>query len=203
MAKTTTMKITYNGRDLELAKQKLRDIIEDGAEITAQAAAKLAPFDPNSRHARGKTPFPDMHHRDSLRSGKAKSKKQGDKAQAFGEASQWGGTWYVRSTSGRGYWLEKGTKGNERKYTSERTTHKKRMDVIGKYGLTPDKATKKTMTKGEKRLLTNAIKSLKETGEVVKFKAAKLHAATPAQPHIMPALAIAKRYIEQKLKDIL
>lgn len=204
MAKTTTMKITYNGRDLELAKQKLRDIIEDGAEITAQAAARLAPFDPNSRHASGKTKYPSVHHRDSLRSGKAKSKKQGETNQVFGESSQWGGTWYVRSTSGRGYWIEKGTKGNERKYSGERETYKKRMAVVAKYGLTPDKKTKKeVMTKGEKRLLTNTIKSLKETGEVVKFKAAKLHAATPAQPHIMPALAIAKRYIEQKLKDIL
>lgn len=201
MAKTTTMKITYNGRDLELAKQKLRDIIEDGAEITAQAAARLAPFDPNSRHASGKTKYPSVHHRDTLSAGKAKSKSNHE--EVLGAKNDWGVNWYVKSASGRGYWLEKGTKGNERKYTSERTTHKKRMDVIGKYGLAPDKATKKLMSKGEKRLLTNAIKSLKQTGEVVKFKAAKLHAATPAQPHIMPALAIAKRYIEQKLKDIL
>lgn len=201
MAKTTTIKITYNGKDLELAKRKLRDTIEDGAEITAQAAARLAPFDPNSRHASGKTNYPPVHHRDSISAGKAKPKAKSE--EVLGASSDWGVNWYVKSASGRGYWLEKGTKGNERKYTSERTTHKKRMDVIGKYGLAPDKATKKLMSKGEKRLLTNAIKSLKQTGEVVKFKAAKLHAATPAQPHIMPALAIAKRYIEQKLKDIL
>lgn len=203
MARKTTMKVTYDTRGLELAKQRVAAVLEEGSEIVAQAATRLAPFDPQSRHAKGQTQYPDMHHKDSIRSGRAKSKKQGDKAQAFGESSQWGGTWYVRSTSGRGYWIEKGTKGNERKYTSERTTHKKRMDVIGKYGLTPDKATKKTMTKGEKRLLTNAIKSLKETGEVVKFKTAKLHAATPARPHLMPAFELAKRYIIQKMKNLL
>ncbi|MCG3141736.1 MAG: hypothetical protein HDKAJFGB_03055 [Anaerolineae bacterium] len=204
MARKTTMKVTYDTRGLELAKQRVAAVLEEGSEIVAQAATRLAPFDPQSRHAKGQTQYPDMHHKDSIRSGKAKSKKQGDKAQAFGEASQWGGTWYVQSTSGRGYWIEKGTKSNERKYSGERETYKKRMAVVAKYGLTPDKKTKKeVMTKGEKRLLTNTIKSLKETGEVVKFKTAKLHAATPARPHLMPAFELAKRYIIQKMKNLL
>lgn len=194
--------VTYNKKDLEGIQRRVKEVMSEGVEIIEQAARRLAPYDPESKHAAGKTKYPNVHHRDTLRGGKAKDKNESSHGETFAVDDNWGGTWFVRSGSGRGYWLEKGTKSNERRFHRERETYSKRMDVIGKYGLTPDKGTKKQMSKGEKRLLTNAIKSLKTTGEVVKFKDAKLHAATPAQPHIMPAFEIAKMYIIRKLKDI-
>lgn len=201
MARTTRITVKYSLKDLEDAQRKVRDVLEEGSEVLAQAASRLAPYDLESRHAKGETPYPDVHHKHSIYAGKAKSTEKG--GVTFGVTHDWGGSWYVRSASGRGYWLEKGTKSNDRKYTRERETHKRRMEVINKYGLAPDKATKKLMSKWEKRLLTNAIKSIRQTGEVVKFKTAKYHAATPARPHFEPALSIAKRYIELKLKNLL
>ena len=171
---------------------KVNPVFEKAAKQMVRDAKAKAPYDPKSRRASGKRKktdnFPAEHHRDSIYMGEIDESKQRSRAAEvkifFTTQAGLLKSYFVRSSSNRGYWLEKGTKGlsGGQAITGEN------------YGALID--IEKTK-KGRARTAGLIRKQLIEIGKV-----GKPHYATPKQPHFLPAYRKAAKYIKTMIRSI-
>lgn len=153
-----------------------------GMEITRENA----PYDPKSRHARGKTRFPDVHHKNSIGFGTFIPKLKGgvDRSANFAFFGVNGiplRNAYFNSMSGRGYWLEYGTSGK-----------------VGKDYQAKGRKGMRNLTRQSRRVQEGSVEpALRWAPDI------KEHYATKAQPHFCKGFAAAKRYLQANLQNII
>lgn len=165
---------------LEKATAKINEIFRQAAREMVKVAKARAPYDPKSRHAKGETTFPETHHRDSIRFGQMVSKKgqagEANRAMNLGFFGVNGGPLkyaFIRSNSGRGYWLEKGTSGAKKG---------------GQFAVK-----RKGPAARQARRINQAIAA----GDTY-----HIHYATKRQRHFEPGMSAAKRYIKNNLRNV-
>ena len=190
--RTTSLKLNLDPKWIEKVYDKINPVLEEGAKILMRDAKANAPYDPKSRRANGKRKktdnFPTVHHRDSIYMGLVNDKKRREKAGNvrlfFDTKPGLLKSYFVRSSSNRGFWLEKGTKGLSagQAITGEN------------YGALIDAEKTK---KGRARTAGLIKRQLAEIG-----KGGKPHYATPKQPHFLPAYRKAAKYIKTMIRSI-
>jgi hypothetical protein len=190
---TGNVSINIDPRWLEKVYDKLNPILEAGAKQLMEAAKAKAPYDPDSRRASGKRKktdnFPQVHHRDSIYMGEVDDTKRrkmaAEKKLFFNTKPGLLKSYFVRSYSGRGWWLEKGTKGLS---AGMAVTGSNYLSLID---------TEKTK-KGKARAARLIKRQLKQ------IAAGKHpHYATPKQPHFLPASKAAIRKIKAQVKNLI
>ena len=175
------LNLKINKAALNKATDKINDVFRNAARTMVRVAKDKAPYDPKSRHAAGKTNFPAEHHRDTIRFGQMVSRKgQAGKANRAVNLGFFGveGTplkyAFIRSNSGRGLWLEKGTSGAK-----------------GDSGVFEVKRRREGVAQAKR------IKAATAGGG-----SARLHYATPRQKHFSPGMSAARRYIKANLRNV-
>lgn len=206
-SKSTTMGVVLdiNLDAVPAIQNAVNQALKDAAVVMAHTAKQLAPVDPNSRKVRGLRPqWGDKHHRDTIYHGKAKERATPtDMDVGIGVKQHGFDTYYVRSASGMGLWLERGTKARRGMTEKQSATYRARKEVIKKHGLDFDREERKSMSRGDKRSIMASIRSLAKTGDIVNFKSARSHAATPPRPHFGPALERVMEFLARRLRNII
>lgn len=191
-ARAAHLKLNIDPHWLERLADKINPVLERAASgIEADAKAK-APYDEKSRRASGKRAksdnFPTKHHRDTIYYGEVnETKRRGQAAEVglfFNTMPGRLRSFFVRSSSGRGWWLEQGTTGLQGGMDASGSNYLKQIDA-------------ETTQKGRKRIAGLILRQMKEIA-----KGGKRHYSTPRQPHFSPAFKKWARYIKQKLQHI-
>ena len=192
-ARASNLKLNIDPKWLEKVYDKLNPILEAGAKQLMEAARAKAPYDPKSRRASGQRKktdnFPQVHHRDSIYMGQVDEKKRREKAaevKVFFDTKPGSlKSYFVRSRSGRGWWLERGTKGLSAGMASTGSNYLSLID-------------KETTKKGRARAARLIMRQMKQ------IAAGKHpHYATPKQPHFLPASRAAIRKIKAQVSHLI
>lgn len=171
---------------------KINPVLEQAAKgIEADAKAK-APYDEKSRRASGKRSktdnFPVTHHRDAIYHGQVdeskRRKKAAEVALFFDTMPGKLKSYFVRSRSGRGWWLEEGTKGLGAGQS---------MSGENYMALIDQEKSKKGRSRAAK-LILRQLREIRGGG--------RPHYATPKQPHFSPAFRKWAKWVGQKIAHI-
>lgn len=191
-ANASQLKLNIDPHWLEKMYEQVNPILETAAKGIEAEAKEKAPYDPKSRRASGKRRktdnFPTKHHRDSIYHGQVNDQKRRERA---GTINLFLGTlpgklksYFVRTSSDRGYWLEHGTKGLSKGMAVSGASYLKLMDQSG---------SKKKRSKTA-ALILRQLRQIEGGG--------KPHYATPAQPHLAPAFKRWAKWIDTKIANL-
>lgn len=192
-ARASNLKMNIDPKWLEKVYDKLNPVLEEGAKLLMNAAKAKAPYDPKSRRASGKRrktdSFPAEHHRDSIYMGEVDESKRRKKAAEmmiyFDTQPGLLKSYFVRSSSGRGWWLERGTRGLS---AGMAVTGDSYISIIDR------EKTKKGREKAA-GLIKRQLKQIAQGGHP--------HYATPKQPHFLPASRAAIRKIKSQVRNLI
>lgn len=181
--------LKYDPEILSKVADKVSDILMQAARGMSEDTRQRAPYDPASRRANGKQKqgFPSTHHRDSIRWGQVNPNKwrprKTDTSTLWGNNKTRMKSYYILSFSGRGYWLEKGTKGFRGPMKMTYT-----IEDYASLAMAERNRSKQMLIKRQYR-------------EYQKDK--RVHFATKAQPHFMPAFRKWKRWVNVQIRNII